>query len=127
MAAQHSGTPHLRMPYVIAKDWDGTKTALTAGTYLVDTIPADTLVLDARVDVITAGTGTGTVALGHSGSTGFYSAAAAPTAVGGQTATGTKNFYDVDTPVNVTIATASVNAKFRVNLLVCDYKLEKPW
>lgn len=127
MAAQHSGTPHQRMPYVIAREFDGTKTALTAGTYLVDVIPADTLVLDARVDVLTAGTGTGTVAVGRSGAVAEFSAAAAPTAVGPQTAVGNKVFYDVDTPVNVTVATAPVNAKFRVNLLVVDYKLEKAW
>ena len=57
---------------------DGTSTALTSGdVYQALRVPANTCVIAAGIDVLTAGTGTGTVALGDGSLT--YVAAVAPT------------------------------------------------
>ena len=65
---------------------DGTSTALTSGdVYQAINVPANSVVLSAGIDVITAGTGTGTLALGDG--TVTYVAAAVQTS-GGQMTSG---------------------------------------
>ena len=63
---------------------DGTSTALTSGdVYQAINVPANSVVLSAGIDVITAGTGTGTLALGDG--TVTYVAAAVQTSAGQMT------------------------------------------
>ena len=51
--------------YVQSTVIDGTSTALTSGdVYQAINLPANSIVMSAGIDVITAGTGTGTLALG---------------------------------------------------------------
>ena len=70
--------------YVQTTVIDGTSTALTSGdVYQAINIPANSVVLNAGIDKITAGTGTGTLALGDG--TVTYVAAAVQTAAGAMT------------------------------------------
>jgi hypothetical protein len=117
MAATHQSHLWSKSPYVIRKEFDGTTSALAVGALTFVTLPAKTVILDGRVEVTTAGTGTGTVALGVSAN---LVAAAVVTSTGYMTATGTKVAYATETAIPVTIATATVNAKFVVTLVVAD-------
>jgi len=101
---------------------DGTSTALTSGdVYQAINVPANSLVLNAGIDVITAGTGTGTLALGDG--TVTYVAAATQTA--GQMTSGDAlaelavTYAAADT-LDVTVATANVNSKVRVWAVLVD-------
>ena len=101
---------------------DGTSTALTSGdVYQAINVPANSLVLSAGIDVITAGTGTGTLALGDG--TVTYVAAAAQSA--GQMTSGDAlaelavTYAAADT-LDVTVATANVNSKVRVWAVLVD-------
>ena len=101
---------------------DGTSTALTSGdVYQAINVPANSLVLSAGIDVITAGTGTGTLALGDG--TVTYVAAATQTA--GQMTSGDAlaelavTYAAADT-LDVTVATANVNSKVRVWAVLVD-------
>lgn len=117
MAAVHQSVQTAKTPYVIRKEFDGTTSALAVGALTFVTVPAKTLILDGRVEVTTAGTGTGTVALGVAAN---LVAAAVVTSTGYMTATSTKVAYNVETVIPVTIATATVNAKFVATLTVVD-------
>ena len=101
---------------------DGTSTALTSGdVYQAINVPANSVVLSAGIDVITAGTGTGTLALGDG--TVTYVAAATQTA--GQMTSGDAlaelavTYAAADT-LDVTVATANVNSKVRVWAVLVD-------
>ena len=101
---------------------DGTSTALTSGdVYQAINVPANSVVLSAGIDVITAGTGTGTLALGDG--TVTYVAAATQTA--GQMTSGDAlaelavTYAAADT-LDVTVATANVNSKVRVWAILVD-------
>ena len=101
---------------------DGTSTALTSGdVYQAINVPANSLVLNAGVDVITAGTGTGTLALGD----GTVTYVAAATQSAGQMTSGDAlaelavTYAAADT-LDVTVATANVNSKVRVWAVLVD-------
>ena len=101
---------------------DGTSTALTSGdVYQAINVPANSLVLSAGIDVITAGTGTGTLALGD----GTVTYVAAATQSAGQMTSGDAlaelavTYAAADT-LDVTVATANVNSKVRVWAILVD-------
>jgi len=94
-------------------DFSSTTNAI-ADTFDVIGIPANTLVLAAGLDVISAGTGAGTIAVGDSANGAYYSAAAAPTSAGQATITDDSKVYSSGDDIRLTIATAAVNAKVRV-------------
>ncbi len=101
---------------------DGTSTALTSGdVYQAINVPANSLVLNAGIDVITAGTGTGTLALGD----GTVTYVAAATQSAGQMTSGDAlaelavTYAAADT-LDVTVATANVNSKVRVWAVLVD-------
>jgi len=94
-------------------DFSSTTNAAT-DTFDVIGIPANTLVLAAGLDVISAGTGTGTISVGDSAAAAYYSAAAAPTSAGQATITDDSKVYSSGDDIRLTIATDAVNAKVRV-------------
>ena len=101
---------------------DGTSTALTSGdVYQAINVPANSVVLSAGIDVITAGTGTGTLALGD----GTVTYVAAATQSAGQMTSGDAlaelavTYAAADT-LDVTVATANVNSKVRVWAVLVD-------
>ena len=101
---------------------DGTSTALTSGdVYQAINVPANSVVLSAGIDVITAGTGTGTLALGD----GTVTYVAAATQSAGQMTSGDAlaelavTYAAADT-LDVTVATANVNSKVRVWAILVD-------
>ena len=103
--------------YVQSSVIDGTSTALTNGdVYQAINIPANTVLLGAGIDKVTAGTGTGTLALGDGTIT--FVAAAAVSAVGAMAGLDNVNEtfvqYPVTNTLDVTVGTADVNAKVRV-------------
>ena len=108
--------------YVQSTVIDGTSTALTnADVYQAINLPANSIVLSAGIDVITAGTGTGTLALGD-GSVVYVAAA---TQSAGQMTSGDAvaelavTYAAADT-LDVTVGTADVNSKVRVWALIAD-------
>ena len=108
--------------YVQSSVIDGTSTALTNGdVYQAINIPANTVLLGAGIDKITAGTGTGTLALGD-GSVVYVAAA---TQSAGQMTSGDAvaelavTYAAADT-LDVTVGTADVNSKVRVWALIAD-------
>ena len=108
--------------YVQSTVIDGTSTALTSGdVYQAINLPANSIVMSAGIDVITAGTGTGTLALGD----GTVTYVAAATQSAGQMTSGDAlaelavTYAAADT-LDVTVATANVNSKVRVWALIAD-------
>ena len=108
--------------YVQSTVIDGTSTALTNGdVYQAINLPANSIVMSAGIDVITAGTGTGTLALGD----GSVTYVAAPTQSAGQMTSGDAvaelavTYAAADT-LDVTVGTADVNSKVRVWALIAD-------
>jgi len=94
-------------------DFSSTTNA-ASDTFDVIGIPANTLVLSAGVDVLTAGTGTGTIAVGDSGDADQYVDEVAPTSTGQQTLLNAPEAYSSGDDIRITVATAAVNAKVRV-------------
>ena len=108
--------------YVQSTVIDGTSTALTNGdVYQAINLPANSIVMSAGIDVITAGTGTGTLALGD----GSVTYVAAATQSAGQMTSGDAvaelavTYAAADT-LDVTVGTADVNSKVRVWALIAD-------
>lgn len=108
--------------YVQSTVIDGTSTALTnADVYQAINLPANSIVMSAGIDVITAGTGTGTLALGD----GTVTYVAAATQSAGQMTSGDAvaelavTYAAADT-LDVTVGTADVNSKVRVWALIAD-------
>ena len=75
---------------------------------------SNTVVLAAGFDVLSAGTGTGTIALGDSVDGDQYVTAVAPTSAGQQAVLAAPYAYSSADAIRATIATAAVNAKVRV-------------
>ena len=94
-------------------DFSSTTNAAT-DTFDIIGIPANTMVVAAGFDVLTAGTGTGTIALGDSVDGDQYVAAVAPTSVGQQAVLAAPFAFSSADAIRATIATAAVNAKVRV-------------
>ena len=94
-------------------DFSSTTNAAT-DTFDVIGIPANTLVLSAGVDVLSAGTGTGTIAVGDSGDADQYVDEVAPTSAGQKTILNAPEAYSSADDIRITVATAAVNAKVRV-------------
>ena len=94
-------------------DFSSTTNAAT-DTFDVIGIPANTLVLSAGVDVLSAGTGTGTIAVGDSGDPDQYVDEVAPTSAGQKTILNAPEAYSSADDIRITVATAAVNAKVRV-------------
>ena len=94
-------------------DFSSTTNAAT-DTFDIIGIPANTVVLAAGFDVLSAGTGTGTIALGDSVDGDQYVAAVAPTSAGQQAVLAAPYAYSSADSIRATIATAAVNAKVRV-------------
>tara|TARA_R100000805_G_C3521913_1_gene43952 strand:- start:55 stop:495 length:441 start_codon:yes stop_codon:yes gene_type:complete len=108
--------------YVQSTVIDGTSTALTNGdVYQAINLPANSIVMSAGIDVITAGTGTGTLSLGD----GSVTYVAAATQSAGQMTSGDALAelavtYGAADTLDVTVGTADVNSKVRVWALIAD-------
>ena len=103
------------IPRVISDVVDFSSTTNASGdTFDVLPIPANSLVLAAGYDILTAGTGTGTVALGDSVDGDQYVAAVVQTATGQKTTLDANYAYSSADAIRCTIATAAVNSKIRV-------------
>ena len=85
-------------------------------TFDVIGVPANTLVLAAGCDILTADTAgnSGTLAVGDSSGAAIYSAAAAPTSTGQKTLTDDPKAYSAGDDIRLTVATGAINAKVRV-------------
>ena len=94
-------------------DFSSTTNAAT-DTFDIIGIPANTVVLAAGFDVLSAGTGTGTIALGDSVDGDQYVAAVAPTSTGQQAVLAAHYAYSSADSISSTIATAAVNATVTV-------------
>ena len=91
-------------------DFSSTTNAAT-DTFDIIGIPANTMVVAAGFDVLTAGTGTGTIALGDSVDGDQFVAAVAPTSVGQQAVLAAPFAFSSADAIRTTIATSAVNAK----------------
>jgi hypothetical protein len=96
-------------------DFSSTTNAAT-DTFDVIGIPANTMVIAAGCDVLTADTAgnSGTLAVGDSSGAAVYVAAAAPTAAGQMTLVDDSKAYSAGDDIRLTIATGAINAKVRV-------------
>jgi hypothetical protein len=79
-------------------------------------IPANTMVLAAGCDILTADTAgnSGTLAVGDSSGAAVYVAAAAPTSAGQMTLVDDSKAYSSGDDIRLTVATGAINAKVRV-------------
>jgi hypothetical protein len=100
---------------------DGTSTALTSGdVYQAINVPANSVVLSAGIDVITAGTGTGTLALGDGTVTYAAATQSAGQMTSGDALAELAVTYAAADTLDVTVATANVNSKVRVWAILVD-------
>ena len=85
-------------------------------TFDVIGVPANTLVLAAGCDILTADTAgnSGTLAVGDSSGAAIYSAAAAPTSTGQKTLTDDPKAYSAGDDIRLTVASGAINGKVRV-------------
>jgi hypothetical protein len=103
------------IPRVISDVVDFSSTTNEAGdTFDVLPIPANSLVLAAGYDILTVGTGTGTIALGDSVDPDQYVAAVVQTAAGQKVTLDANYAYSAADAIRCTIATAAVDSKIRV-------------
>ena len=96
-------------------DFSSTTNA-ASDTFDVIGIPANTMVLAAGIDVLTADTAgnSGTIALGDSVDGDQYVAAVAPTSTGQQAVLAAPYAFSSADAIRATIATGAINAKVRV-------------
>ena len=97
-------------------DFSSTTNAGGPDTFDVIGIPANTMVLAAGCDILTADTAgnSGTLAVGDSSGAAVYVAAAAPTATGQMTLVDDSKAYSSGDDIRLTVATGAINAKVRV-------------
>jgi|GEM_PF-5774672 len=96
-------------------DFSSTTNA-ASDTFDVIGIPANTMVIAAGCDILTADTAgnSGTLAVGDSSGAAVYVAAAAPTATGQMTLVDDSKAYSSGDDIRLTVATGAINAKVRV-------------
>ena len=97
-------------------DFTSTTTANSGDTFDVIGIPANTLVMQAGVDVLVADTAgnSGTIAIGDSGDPDQYVNEVAPTATGQKDLLVAPEAYSSGDDIRLTIATGAINGKVRV-------------
>lgn len=97
-------------------------TVAAADTVEVFSVPAGSVVLSAGYEILTAGTGTGTLALGDGGDADRYVAAIVQTGAGQKAALATlvPHIYTAADTIDFTVATATVNSKVNVWAVVAD-------
>jgi len=97
-------------------DFSSTTNAGGPDTFDVIGIPANTMVLAAGCDILTADTAgnSGTLAVGDSSGAAVYVAAAAPTSTGQMTLVDDSKAYSSGDDIRLTVATGAINAKVRV-------------
>lgn len=120
-ASSVAGHPsRTKRPYIVSEVVNfSTQTNTIADVFKVLMIPAGTTVMHAGVEIVTAGTGTGTIAL--SDGTNTYVAAAVVTAAGHMTNAGLgPKLQAAAADLRLTVATAAVNAVVRVWAVLCD-------
>jgi hypothetical protein len=92
----------------------------TSDTVKMFVIPANHVVLAARLEIVVPGTGSGTVAL-TDGTNTLAGVLAVTSAAGTQTNALTPRFYGTDTAVSIAVATAAVaSGAYRVVVLAVD-------
>ena len=96
-------------------DFSSTTNA-ASDTFDVIGIPANSMVIAAGCDVLTADSAgnSGTLAVGDSSGAAIYSAAAAPTSTGQKTLTDDPKAYSAGDDIRLTVASGAINAKVRV-------------
>jgi hypothetical protein len=102
-------------------DFSSTTNA-ASDTFDVIGIPANTLVITAGCDVLTADSAgnSGTIAIGDSASGTYYVAAATVAATGQMTITDDSKVYSAANDIRITVATGAINAKVRVWAVVAS-------
>lgn len=117
----HPSRTNVGVPYMVNRtlDFSGI-TNVSGDTFKAIAIPAGTQLLGAGIEVITAGTGSGKVALGDG--TSVFVAAVAPTSTGySGNAAGVPSIYGTASYLTITTSVANdVNAKVRVWAILCD-------
>lgn len=113
---------HMNAPYMVDKIIDyGTTSFAATDVVQAIVVPANTLILEAGIVVLTADSAgnSGTVALGDG--TNTWVAAAAPTSLGNMTVASVESKFktSLDT-IDVTGATGVINAKLRVWAILVD-------
>ena len=97
-------------------------TLAATDTIEVLSIPAGSIVLSAGYEILTAGTGTGTLSLGDGGDPDRYVAAVVQTAAGQKAALATNvpHLYTAADTIDLLSATAVCNSKVNVWAVICD-------
>jgi hypothetical protein len=97
-------------------------TLAATDTIEVLSVPAGTVVLSAGYEILTAGTGTGTLSLGDGGSVARYVAAVVQTAAGQKAALATNvpHLYTAADTIDLKSAVAVCNSKVNVWAVICD-------
>ena len=97
-------------------------TLAATDTIEVLSVPAGTVVLSAGYEILTVGTGSGTLSLGDGGDVDRYVAAVAQTAAGQRAALATNvpHLYTAADTIDLKSATAVCNSKVNVWAVICD-------
>jgi len=97
-------------------------TLAATDTIEVLSIPAGSIVLSAGYEILTAGTGTGTLSLGDGADPDRYVAAVVQTAAGQKAALATNvpHLYTAADTIDLLSATAVCNSKVNVWAVICD-------
>ena len=115
--------PNVKVASVVIDLTDSDFSALAA-TDVIEAIevPAGTIVLSAGYEILTVGTGSGTLSLGDGGDVDRYVAAVAQTAAGQKTALATNvpHLYTAADTIDLTSATAVCNSKVLVWAIMAD-------
>jgi len=115
--------PNVKVANVVIDLTDDDFSALAAtDTIEAIEVPAGTIVLSAGYEIITAGTGTGTLSLGDGGSVARYVAAVVQTAAGQKAALATNvpHLYTAADTIDLKSAVAVCNSKVRVWAIMAD-------
>ena len=115
--------PNVKVANVVIDLTDSDFSALAA-TDVIEAIevPAGTIVLSAGYEILTAGTGTGTLSLGDGGDVDRYVTAVVQTGAGQKTplTANVPHMYTSADTIDLTSATAVCNSKVRVWAIMAD-------